>query len=104
MHLAAQKIGIGHGCSNLRGGIAHAKANLQHQRGLPAKDSGVVGRRVLVRQQKCVAPLLQRLALPRSNAPRAQHKTANSARVGNACWRGWLGVRRGVCLRVWFSA
>lgn len=94
VHFAAQKSGVGQYSSDVRGGLAHAKSDLEHQRGLGqlgTKRRFSVKRVRLMRQDELGSPDLLGFGLTRGDAACAPNKAANGARMFDP-WRGMISA------------
>jgi len=94
VHLDSDVIGLRVGPRDRGGRLAHAAADLEHDRRAPAEDRGEVDRRAGERNAVSGSERLERARLRRGQAPLAQHvaahRTADDRRrlVGHRDQRG----------------
>ena len=82
-----EEILLGHQRGDVRRGLAHAEADLQHRGRLAAEGRGEVQRLRAVGQQEARPELLEGAAWPVVVRPRAAHEAADGARMRHALGR-----------------
>ena len=81
VHFAAQKVEVRQQRGDVRRGLAHAKANFEHQGRGAAKGLLHIQRGLRKRQQIALAPCGIGSGLPAGDAARTAHKAAHCARM-----------------------
>jgi len=94
--LDAEEVARRIGGGDLRGGLAHAEADLDDQRRLPAEDGGGIDRCVAIRQAPALAQRLVGESLARGEVAAASREAAD-VRMRSACDR--LAARVGLVAR-----
>jgi hypothetical protein len=91
MHFAAQEIVVWAHAGDVGCGLAHAKADFEHQRRAAAKGGGRVERGGCIGQHKAGAQVFKGFGLARGGAAGAAHKALDGFGVGHARRRCAVG-------------
>jgi hypothetical protein len=97
VHLAAQEVVARARARDVGRGLAHAEADLQHQRRAAAERCGGVQQGGRVVEHEARAQLLQRLGLAAGGAAGAAHIALDAFWVGDICRRFAGGGNGGLC-------